>query len=155
VANRVDEFRSLGFGVVVVSMSMAEGASRYLARTSLPFPLLADPGRQAYAAFGLERTTWGKMIRPGTMWRYTKAVLGGGKIRPVAKGEDPLQTGGDFLIGCDRRIVWGHTTPDPTGRPTVDSLLHLCHESMPPPPYHLEPGRASGENPVSPASNAG
>jgi AhpC/TSA antioxidant enzyme len=155
VAKRYAEFWALGVGLGAVSMTTPEGLFRYLAEWPLPFPLLADPDRRAYAAFGLERTTWGKVIRPGTMWRYTKAVLRGGKVRPVPKGEDPLQTGGDFLIGADRRVLWGHTTPDPTGRPTVDFILRACGEQLAAKANRLELKPASGENPLSPTTTPG
>jgi hypothetical protein len=128
VADRFGEFQKLGVGVIVVSMSRPESVARYLNEQVLPFPLLANPDRTAYTAFGLERTTWGRMLRPGTVWRFTRAVVRRPKIRLVAKDEDPLQTGGDFLIGADRRLVWSYTTPDPTDRPSVDSLLRICRE---------------------------
>jgi hypothetical protein len=123
VAERYPAFQALGVRVVAVSMSRPEGVARYLTERPLPFPVLADPDRRAYAAFGLGRTTWARMIRPGIGWRYLKAVAAGGRIRRIPEGEDALQTGGDFLIGPDRRFAWGFTSPDPTSRPTVDRLL--------------------------------
>jgi hypothetical protein len=123
VAERFREFRELGVGVVAVSMSRPEGIARYLAERPLPFPLLADPDRQAYAAFGLERTTWARIARPGVLWRYARLVAGRAKVRRVPEGEDPLQTGGDFLVDADRRLLWAHTSPDPTDRPAVHDLL--------------------------------
>src|SRR4051794_28990667 len=107
-------------------MSRPDGLGRYLAECSLPFPLLADPERTAYAAVGLERTTVLRLLRPGIGWRYMKGVLAGGKIRRPPEGEDALQTGGDFLVDGARRLRWAHTTPDPTGRPPVDELLRVA-----------------------------
>src|SRR5262249_49101537 len=101
-------------------MSRPEGVARYLAEKPLPFPLLADPNRSGYSALGLGRTTWGRFLRPGVLWRYTKFVLRGAKIRRIPEGEDALQTGGDFLVGPDRRRLWAYTSPDPTDRPTVE-----------------------------------
>lgn len=113
----------MGVGVVAVSMSRPDGVARSLAERPLPFPLLADPDRRAYAAFGLGRTTWARIARPDVLWRYAGFVLRGAKVRRVPEGEDPLQTGGDFLIGPDRRLAWAYTSPDPTDRPAVDLLL--------------------------------
>jgi peroxiredoxin len=123
VAGRSAEFRDLGVGLVAVSMSRPEGVARYLGERPLPFPLLADPDRRAYAAVGLGRTTWARLARPGVLWRYTKLVARGAKMRRVPEGEDPLQTGGDFLIGGDGRVAWAYTSPDPTDRPPVGLLL--------------------------------
>jgi hypothetical protein len=148
VAARYAEFQALGVGVVAVSMGRPEAVARYLAERPLPFPVLADPEKRAYAAFGLGRTTWGRMIRPGTAWRFVKAVLRGGRIRGVADGEDPLQTGGDFLIGPDRRLAWCHTSPDPTARPTADRLLAEAARL----PSALERTGGSGENRPAPTA---
>ena len=133
MAERYPEFQTLGVGVVAVSMSRSEGVARYLAQRPLPFPLLADPDRRAYAALGLGRTTWGRLLRPGVLWRYVKAVLRGGRLRRVPEGEDPLQTGGDFLVGGHRRLLWAYTSPDPTDRPTVADLLKVAWDHVRPP----------------------
>jgi hypothetical protein len=126
VAERHSDFRAMGLGVIAVSMSRPDGVARYLAGRPLPFPLLADPDRRAYAAFGLARTTWWRMIRPGIGWRYLRAVLRGGRVRGVPEGEDPLQTGGDFLVAADRRLLWAYTSPDPTDRPAAARLLEVA-----------------------------
>ena len=107
-------------------MSRPDGLVRYLAERALPFPLLADPERQAYVALGMGRTTVWRWLRPGIAWRYLKAVLRGGRIRRIPEGEDALQTGGDFLVGRDRRLVWVYASLDPTDRPTVEQLLQAA-----------------------------
>jgi hypothetical protein len=123
VAEHTSDFQALGVGVVAVSMSRPETLRRYLAERPLPFAVLSDPDRRAYAALHLGRTHWSRWVRPGIGWRYLKGILAGGRIRRVPEGEDPFQTGGDFLIDGDRRLWWAHTTPDPTARPTVAQLL--------------------------------
>jgi hypothetical protein len=126
VAERFAEFRALGVGVIAVSMSRPAGVDRYLAERPLPFPLLADPDRRAYAAFRLARTTWLRLIRPSIGWRFLMAILRGGRIRRIPEGEDPLQTGGDFLVGADRRLLWAYSSPDPTDRPSAARLLEVA-----------------------------
>jgi hypothetical protein len=128
VADQFREFQELGVGVLAISMSRPEPLVRYLAERPLPFPLLADPERKAYAAFELGRTSWSRFMRPGIAWRYTKAVLRGGKLRGIPEGEDALQTGGDFLVDRDRRLLWAYASPDPTDRPAVDGLLKVIRE---------------------------
>src|SRR5437867_3624031 len=98
VVKRVGEFEKLGVGVAAVSMSRPEALTAYLQSNPLPFPVVADPERKGYAAFGLGRTSWGKMLRPRVVWRYLKQIARGGKIRRIPEGEDPLQMGGDFII---------------------------------------------------------
>jgi hypothetical protein len=123
VAKRIDDFRRLGVDVVAVSMSRPDVLAAYLKEKSLPFPVVADPERTAYAAFGLGRTSWSRILRPGVIWRYLKLIFRGGKVRRVAEGEDALQTGGDFLVDGERRLNWRYTSADPTDRPRVEELL--------------------------------
>jgi hypothetical protein len=140
VADRYAEFRAVGAEVVAVSMSRPEWVARYLAARPLPFSVFADPDRRGYAALELGRTTVLRLLRPGIGWRYLKGVLGGGKVRRVPEGEDALQTGGDFLVGRDRRLLWAYTSPDPTDRPTVEQLLGVIRD-------YPEPGEVPGKSP--------
>jgi hypothetical protein len=130
VANRVDEFRACGINVIAISMSQPETLARYLATRAMPIPTFADPDRRVYADLGLRRTTWSKLLRPSIIWKYLKMIVRGGKLRPVPKGEDALQLGGDFLIASDGRILWEYRSADPTDRPTVDELLRVVRERV-------------------------
>lgn len=130
MANRIAEFREFGVEVVAISMSKPNLLAIYLAEHPTAVRLFADPERKAYAAFGLGRTTIGRLIHPGVMWRYLKHVVRGAKIRRVPEGEDALQTGGDFLVDSHRRLLWAYRSDDPTDRPSVDQLLHAVHERV-------------------------
>jgi hypothetical protein len=106
-------------------MSRPATLTHYLASRPLPFPIVADPDRKVYAALGLGRTSWLRFMRPAIIWRYLKMVAAGAKVRQVPEGEDALQTGGDFLIAADGRILWEYRTDDPTDRPSINQLLSL------------------------------
>jgi len=125
VANRIDEFRAHGLHVVAICMSRPTTLTHYLASRSLPFPIFADPDRKVYAALGLGRTSWLRFMRPAIIWRYLKMVTAGAKVRRVPEGEDALQTGGDFLVAGDGRILWEYRSNDPTDRPSINQLLSL------------------------------
>jgi AhpC/TSA antioxidant enzyme len=129
VADRADEFRALGSEVAAASMSRPEALARYFAQHPMPFPVLADPDRAAYAAFGLGRTSWARLLRPAIVWKYSRMVLRGARVRRVPEGEDALQLGGDFLIRGDRTLRWAHRGADPTDRPTVDELLQAIRDT--------------------------
>jgi hypothetical protein len=130
VANRYAEFQQLGVAVVAVSMSTPDALTRYLAEHPLPFFIVADPERRAYASFGLQRTTWGRIARPAVVWRYIKMIARGAKVRRIPEGEDALQLGGDFLFDRDRRLAWARPSADPTDRPTAAELLATVRERL-------------------------
>jgi AhpC/TSA antioxidant enzyme len=130
VAARLNDFRRLGVGVVAVSMSGPDGVARYLASHRLTVPLLADPQRSLYTALGLGRTSWGRLLRPGLVWKYLKLIAGGGKVRRVPEGEDALQLGGDFLVSPDRQVLWAYRSADPTDRPSVGDLLRVVQTAV-------------------------
>jgi hypothetical protein len=128
VANRIDEVRSLGINVAAVSMSRPDVLAQYVAKRPSPVPILADPERKVYAALGLGRTTWARLLRPRIAWRYLKLIAGGERVRRVPEGEDPLQTGGDFLVSRDGRVLWAYRSEDPTDRPSIDELLAVARD---------------------------
>lgn len=121
-----EEFRKLGVNIVALSMSTSETLARYLKENELPFPLLADPTKVAYKAFGLDRTSWGRLLRPSSIWKYLKMVAKGGKVRRIPEGEDALQLGGNFLVSTDGRLLWAYRSVNPMDRPTIETLLQAC-----------------------------
>ena len=125
MAKHAEQFRAKGVDVVAVSMSRPEALGRYLAERPLPVRFFADPDRKLYAALGLTRTTWARLLRPRVVWRYIKMIVQGARVRRVPEGEDALQLGGDFLVGSDGRVLWEYRSKDPTDRPPVEQLLAL------------------------------
>ena len=118
-----DQIRQLGGEVLVVSFAQPALLALYEREQSLPFPVVTDPMRTAYQAFGLERTTWREMLRGGVLWRYLRLMLRGWSLKPVNRGEDVLQLGGDFVLDSCRRLVYAHRSAEPTDRPAVAGLL--------------------------------
>jgi hypothetical protein len=80
----------------------------FLREQPLPFPAVADPGRVAYRAFGLARTSWATMLRPGVILRYLRLIFRGWRLQLVREGEDILQLGGDFVLDQDGRLTYAY-----------------------------------------------
>lgn len=120
---RYEEIRSLGAEVLVVTQARPEQLAAFLREQPLPFPVVADPGRAAYRAFGLGRTSWRTILRPGVVLGYLRLILTGWKPRRSLAGEDVLQLGGDFVLDAQRRLVSMHLSAEPTDRPKVEELL--------------------------------
>jgi peroxiredoxin len=131
-------FRRLGAEVLVVSQARPERVAAFLREQPLPFPVAADPDRVAYRAFGLERTSWAAVLRPGVVLRYLRFLFRGWRPRPVGPGEDVLQLGGDFVLDGQGRLAYAYRSAEPTDRPTLEALLQAVRQASP----ATTPGRA-------------
>ncbi len=123
VAKSYDRFRSAKTTVLAVALSKPPQVASFLKRSPLPYPLVCDPDRAAYRAFGIGRTSWLSFLRPSVMWGYAAMFFRGAMPRIPNKGEDVLQLGGDFLLDRAGRVVWEHRSRTVTDRPTVEALL--------------------------------
>ena len=82
---------------MLVSFEPLERIRWYLADAPFAWPVLLDPDRHLYKAYGFERTSFRRAwLSPRTLAHYLRAALKGRlPHRPVA---DTLQLGGDVLI---------------------------------------------------------
>jgi alkyl-hydroperoxide reductase/thiol specific antioxidant family protein len=117
-----DDLAAAGCSVLVVTQAKAEVLTRFLARRGSAFPYVSDPDREAYRAFGLDRTGWLTFLRPKVVWGYLRGFFRGHLLRTPYRGEDVLQLGGDFVLDKFRRVVFAYPSADPTDRPSVASI---------------------------------
>lgn len=117
-----DDLAAAGCSVLVVTQARHEFVSRYLANSNWHVPIVADPGRAAYKAFGLERTGLLTFFRPGVVWGYLRGMLRGYAPKMPYRGEDVMQLGGDFVIDRSRRVVFAYPSATPTDRPRVSAI---------------------------------
>lgn len=87
------------------------------ARTSF----LADPGLEAYRAYGLGRLSAWAAYGPNIVWSYLRFIAQGKPLR-VPK-QSTLQRGGDFVIGRDAMIKLSHIGRDQSERPHIEEVL--------------------------------
>ena len=120
--DRLDEFDPTT-SVAVVTFTSPDHLDGYLARNDLPFPVLIDPDRAAYRAYGLGRASirraWG--LRPARA--YLRLLRRGGWRDLRRPTEDTRQLGGDFVLGPDGTLVYGFWSAGPDDRPPVDELI--------------------------------
>jgi len=89
----------------------------------IPFRCLADPDRQAYRAFGLERGSLGQVMGPDVMFKTMRSLFRGNFGPP---GGDVFQLGGTFVIGKDGLIRLAHAARDPSDLLSMDAIFaHL------------------------------
>lgn len=89
---------------------------------------VADPSLAAYHAYGLGRNSALRVYGPGILLQYARWALQGKSIRKPP--EDPLQRGGDFVIGRDGRLTLAFVGRDQSERPAVAALLAALHKGM-------------------------
>jgi hypothetical protein len=141
VRERLDEIRSAGADVLVVTQSRPDAVST----ASLSLPTVCDPDRAAYRYFGLDRGRWSMFFRWSVLARYLRLIFTGWRPRCGEVGEDLLQLGGDFILSADRHLLYAHRSNDPADRPAATDLIdQIQHPTRPP---AGEAGRAVGSSP--------
>lgn len=109
--------------VLVVTQARPDVLSRHLSRAGWAVPVVCDPDRAAYRAFGLERAPWWTFLRPRVLFGYLFGMLRGYAPKMPYAGEDVLQLGGDFILDRNGRVVFAYRSAVPTDRPAVGKLL--------------------------------
>ncbi len=118
----MDEFAQLGTEIFTISFAGERQARLWLHETGARFPLLLDPERRVYRAYGLERSvarTW----TPRVLWYYFRQLAACRRLEPIAG--DPHQLGGDFIIDTRGVVRFAHREWDPVDRPPVSRLLEV------------------------------
>ena len=115
-----DTLEALGLRVYLLSFGQEWQAKRWLEETDAPFPLLLDPDRSVYRAYGLERSA-AKSWQPKILWYSLRLILKGRKLRPIQG--DPHQLGGDFIVDREGTVRLACPSEDPVDRPSIDMLL--------------------------------
>lgn len=114
------ELDALDVNVVAISFGTEYWARMWLQETNAPFPVLLDPAKSSYAAFGLESSFW-RSWGPRTLLYYANAVLHGQKL--LGNRGDTEQLGGNFIVDANGIIRYAYASRNPTDRPTVEALM--------------------------------
>jgi len=110
-----DELAALagaGAETVAIAQGESERTAEVAIRRGYPFPILCDPGRRAYEAFGLPEGTPAQILhdvpwRPGDRATGAELVTSRkGTERAVV--DDPWQLPGEFVIAQGGRIALAH-----------------------------------------------
>ncbi len=119
------DYRAAGGDAVIIGQGEPGRAARYRARQSLAVPILCDPDRATYEAFGLLQGTTAQILfdAPDEFLRCEPqagmdlAVSRHGTDRALV--DDPWQLPGEFVVGTDgairatHRYGWCEDYPDP------------------------------------------
>jgi hypothetical protein len=124
---RIDQFQALGCEVVAVSFEPLPLLLEFARREKLPFPVLSDPERKAYRAFGLQEGSARRIFGLPTIWTYLRGLFQG--RWPRFPSANIRQLGGDILIDASGKVVLLHRSQSPADRPTVGMLLEAIRKS--------------------------
>ncbi len=120
-----DRLDDLGAGTRVALVTFTDRANLdgYLTTNELPFPVLVDPDRSSYRAYGLGRGAVHRIWGWRAARRYLEIFRSDGFAGLARPTEDTRQLGGDFVIDRDGRLVYGFWGEGPDDRPPVDDLV--------------------------------
>lgn len=123
LAQRYDDIRARGAEVIAIIPTDAINAGRFARSMHLPYPVLCDTPRRAFAAFGLYETPIGNLVQPEVLLR-TARQFARGNIPTVNPFSSSLtQLGGVFIVGSDGVVQLGHAATPVFTYPSVDSCL--------------------------------
>ena len=107
--------------VLVVTFESPTEVTRFIAHEAIPFPVLSDVPRRAYAAFGLQRGRASKIWGWSTAKVYLRDLLGG--HLPRLPHGDLSQLGGDVVLDAGGRVLFLYRSENPTDRPSIETIL--------------------------------
>ena len=105
MSQRYAELHARGLEMVAVFQSPADKILKYAGSVQRPFPIIADPDRRLYRAYGVE-TSWAGLAR-AVVTRFPdllRAVFAEGFLPGTIEGEIQ-RLPADFLIGPDSRVL--------------------------------------------------
>lgn len=117
------EFERRNARVALVTMASAEDTAGFCEGADVPFTCLADPDREAYRAFGLERGGISELLGPRNWTRGVKAVLEG-HVQGATVG-DPRQMPGAFVFDGDGVVRYAHYAREVSDNPSNDELFEV------------------------------
>ena len=116
------ELAAFDTDVLVVSFEPIERIQWYLEAADFDWPVLSDPERAIYRAYGLgSASTLRVWLSPKTAWFYLSG-LAKGRV-PKRPRADTHQLGGDVVIDGMAILRFAHLSTEPADRPSVDALL--------------------------------
>ncbi len=87
-------------------------------------PLLGDPDRLLYAAFGFGRASLARVwLDPRAVVNQIRLLARGRRPPPGLPKEDTLQLGGDVVIDAGGRVRWIYASRGPEDRPSIEAII--------------------------------
>jgi peroxiredoxin len=126
LSTQLPAFAAKKLGLAIVTQGTPEETKVFCTERAPGVLCLADPQRQAYEAYGLERANVWQSFLSLNVWRSNQRLKRerGWNTDLPPQGQDALQMAGVFVIAPDGRIRLPYYYDDIADHPPVDLLLH-------------------------------
>jgi peroxiredoxin len=120
------DIQAKNLSLVIVTQGTPEEAKVFCSDRAPGVICLADPEREAYQAYGLERANVWQSFLSLNVWRSNRRLKRerGWNTDLPPRGQDALQMAGTFIIAPDGRIRLPYYYDDIADHPPIDLLLH-------------------------------
>ena len=122
-AQRYDDNRAPGAEVAAIITTDAINAGRFARGMRLPYPVLSDAPRRAFAAFGLYETSIGDLAQPEVLLRAARQFARGNLPAVNPFSSSLTQLGGVFIVDGDGVVRLGHAATPVFTYPAIDACL--------------------------------
>ncbi len=111
------------FQVILVGMGTPENAEEFRKKYASSFPIICDPEKKLYSAFGLGRSSVTSMASPSVLVKSLRTMMEGNL--PGIPREDVKQMPGVFMIDREGTIRYSYYAKDVSDNPSVEELISL------------------------------
>jgi len=120
------EIKAKNLALAIVTQGTPEKVKGFCEHRAPGVLCLADPERNAYAAYGLERASIWQTFLSLNVWRSNRRLKRerGWNTELPPQGQDAMQMAGTFVIATDGRIRLPYYYDDIADHPPADLLLH-------------------------------
>lgn len=119
-----ERIHQAGLEIAVVMQGTPESTAIFSRRYAPGLLCLADPERQAYEAYGLERgNLFQTFLNPKVWSAVSRSRKKGYDVAPPPAGQDAMQMSGTFIIGSNGKIKLPFYYDHIADHPPLDLLL--------------------------------
>ncbi|MCG6881411.1 MAG: AhpC/TSA family protein [Deltaproteobacteria bacterium] len=119
--DKAGDFEKAGGRIMLVGMGPPKESEAFLEKFEFPFPMICDPDRKLYGAFGLKRMGTLGFLSPSLALKSLSALAGGNMVG-IPEG-DVKQLGGVFIIDTTGHVRFRHLSADPSDFPSAEDVL--------------------------------
>lgn len=119
-----ERIENAGLTVVVIMQATPEAAKDFAQKYAPGLYCLADPEREAYQAYGLERgTLFQTFLNPKVWSAVSKSRQKGYQVEPPPPGQDAMLMSATFIIDTNGKVLLPYYYDHIADHPPLDLLL--------------------------------